>query len=117
MEHPHHALMGNPPPVAWILIPGECFSKLLRDPFCRALACHHPNHGRCIMTEDETEAEVQLLELVRGNDAEEFKLTIEREAGAWNVTLSTPPHDARHKRCGVGTTFAQAWHGIAALWD
>ena len=69
------------------------------------------------MTEDETEAEVQLLELVRGNDAEEFKLTIEREAGAWNVTLSTPPHDARHKRCGVGSTFAQAWHGIAALWD
>ena len=38
------------------------------------------------MTEDETEAEVQLLERVRGNDAEEFKLTIEREAGAWNVT-------------------------------
>jgi len=38
------------------------------------------------MTEDETEAEVQLLELVRGNDGEEFKLTIEREAGAWNVT-------------------------------
>jgi hypothetical protein len=55
------------------------------------------------MTEDETEAEVQLLELVRGNDAEEFKLTIEREAGAWNVTLSTPPHDARHKRHGVGS--------------
>jgi hypothetical protein len=37
------------------------------------------------MTEDETEAEVQLLELVRGNDGEEFKLIIEREAGAWNV--------------------------------
>ena len=54
------------------------------------------------MTEDETEAEVQLLELVRGNDAEEIKLTIEREAGAWNVTLSTPPHDARHKRRGRG---------------
>ena len=69
------------------------------------------------MTEDETEAEVQLLELVRGNDAEEFKLTIEREAGAWNVTLSTPPHDARHKRRGFGTTFAEAWRGIAPLWD
>jgi hypothetical protein len=33
------------------------------------------HHGRCIMTEDETEAEVQLLEFVRGNDGEEFKLT------------------------------------------
>ena len=69
------------------------------------------------MEEREThEAEEQVLEFLRGKDAEQFTLTIAREGGAWDVTLSVPPHDKRHKGRGTGRTFAEAWHNIDPLW-
>ena len=52
-------------------------------------------------------AETELLELVRGEDAEQFTITITRDNGRWSVTSETTDS----KAVGAGSTFAEAWNG------
>jgi hypothetical protein len=59
------------------------------------------------------EAERQLIELVRGDDAEEFSVTITRRAGRFKVTLHPKPGQPEIMGAeGDGETFADAWHSI-----
>jgi hypothetical protein len=64
---------------------------------------------------DITQQEQQMLELLRewaGGD--QYRLLIERQDGAWDITLSEvgKPHTAR----GTGATFGEAWDDMAPTW-
>ena len=67
-----------------------------------------------------TQAEHDLIELVRGNDASEFSLLIHCFNGRWQVTTidhSLPPTDPpSNKSVGEGDTFADAWHAQQPTW-
>jgi hypothetical protein len=54
-----------------------------------------------------TAAEAELLDIVRGRDAE-FVLSVHCHAGRWKVryVVQAPEYSARE---GVGVTFAEAW--------
>lgn len=60
--------------------------------------------------------EQQMIEVIRENASNEFRLLIEREGGAWEITMSVAPHDDRHKARGTGGTFDEAWNNMAPLW-
>jgi hypothetical protein len=61
--------------------------------------------------------EEQMCEMIREQSAsDEFRLTVERRDGAWDITLSTAPHDQRRMSRGTGTTFNDAWDNMAPLW-
>ena len=62
------------------------------------------------------EAEKQVMDLLRGDNFSSFRLTIKRIEEVWDVELSVPPHDPSHVGRGVGSTFAQAWHGVERIW-
>jgi len=69
------------------------------------------------MTLEMTEAERQLIETIREQiDDREFRILIERVAGAWEIVMSVPPHNERNKARGVGGTFDAAWDGMNPLW-
>jgi len=66
-----------------------------------------------------TEQERQMLEVIRdhGVDASsDFRLLIQRQDGAWDVTLSVAPHDELNTSRGTGATFNAAWDNMAPLW-
>jgi hypothetical protein len=66
-----------------------------------------------------TEQERQLLEVVReheGDATSDFRLLVQRQDGAWDVTLSIAPHDELNTSRGTGSTFNDAWDNIAPLW-
>lgn len=52
-----------------------------------------------------SQAENELLELVRGDDAPTFRVAICFEAGRWSVTTSSPDGVAH----GEGKSFSDAW--------
>ena len=61
------------------------------------------------------EGEKQVMDLLRGDNCSSFRLTIKRIEKFWDVELSVPPHDPSHVGRGVGSTFAQAWHGVERI--
>ena len=66
-----------------------------------------------------TEQERQLLEVVReheGDATSDFRLLVQRQDGAWDVTLSIAPHDELDTSRGTGATFNDAWDNISPLW-
>ena len=64
-----------------------------------------------------TDAGRQLIEIIREQKGDhEFRLLIERVDGAWEIVMSIPPHDERHKARGVGSTLDAAWNGMNPLW-
>ena len=66
-----------------------------------------------------TEQERQLLEVVReheGDATSDFRLLVQRQDGAWDVTLSIAPHDELDTSRGTGATFNDAWDNMAPLW-
>lgn len=65
---------------------------------------------------DPATAEAQLLELVRGQDAEQFTLTISRVGSVWTVMTEQTLDKAPGKMIGTGATFAEAWHGQDPTW-
>ena len=66
---------------------------------------------------DISSQEDQMIGVIReNNDTDEFHLLVERRDGAWDITLSTAPHDQRHKTRGTGATFNDAWDNMAPLW-
>ena len=61
-----------------------------------------------------TEEELQMIEIIREwTGAAEYRLLIEREDGAWNITLSEAPHDQGHTARGTGASFNDAWNDMA----
>jgi hypothetical protein len=64
-----------------------------------------------------TEQEQQMVEVVRERKAHaDFRLLVERQDGAWDVTLSIEPHDELNTSRGTGATFNDAWGNMAPLW-
>ena len=66
-----------------------------------------------------TEQERQMLEAIRdhgGGTASDFRLLVQRQDGAWDVTLSIAPHDELDTSRGTGATFNDAWDNLAPLW-
>jgi hypothetical protein len=66
-----------------------------------------------------TEQEWQMVEAVREREADttsDFRLLVQRQDGAWDVTLSIAPHDELNTSRGTGTTFNDAWGNMAPLW-
>jgi hypothetical protein len=66
------------------------------------------------------EAETDLIDLVRRNDAQNFTVSISCRNGAWRVEVTD--HDAPRteprsdQSIGEGPTFADAWHGQNPTW-
>jgi len=58
--------------------------------------------------DDITEQERQLIEIIREQSNGEFRLTIERQGGAWEIALAVFPIDSRDKSRGTGATVAGA---------
>jgi hypothetical protein len=66
---------------------------------------------------DITLQEQLMIEMIREQSSDdEFRLLVERQDGAWNITLSTVPHDESHKSRGTGASFNDAWDNMAPLW-
>lgn len=66
-----------------------------------------------------SEQERQLLEVLRDRDgdaASEFRLLVQKQDGAWDVSLSIAPHDELNTSRGTGSTFNDAWDNMAPLW-
>jgi hypothetical protein len=60
--------------------------------------------------------EEQLIELIRSQSTgDEIQFLIERDGGAWHVTVSIPPHHERASY-GKGGTFSEAWSKASPLW-
>ena len=66
-----------------------------------------------------SEQERQLLEVLRDHDgdaASDFRLLVQKQDGAWDVSLSIAPHDELNTSRGTGSTFNDAWDNMAPLW-
>jgi hypothetical protein len=66
-----------------------------------------------------TEQERQMVEVVRDHRVDassDFRLLVQRQDGAWDVTLSIAPHDELNTSRGTGATFGDAWDNIELLW-
>lgn len=68
-----------------------------------------------------TEAERQMIEILReqGDEdpASDFRLTVSRQGGAWDVTLEATLSGKAKKNAGVGPTFDDAWdNGVPTIW-
>ena len=66
-----------------------------------------------------SEQERKLLEVLRDHDggaASEFRLLVQKQDGAWDVTLSIAPHDELNTLRGTGSTFNDACDNMAPLW-
>jgi hypothetical protein len=66
-----------------------------------------------------SEQERQLLEVLRDHGvdaASDFRLLVQKQDGAWDVTLSIAPHDELNASRGTGPTFNDAWDNMAPLW-
>lgn len=62
-------------------------------------------------------AEADLIDLVRRNDAQNFRVTITCLGGRWTVeTIDNDNPDPRLTTVGRGETFADAWHGQDPAW-
>ncbi len=60
-----------------------------------------------------SQAEKELLELVRKMDATNFILSITVDGGQW--TISTTVLDANTSGVGQGSSFNEAWYDIAGI--
>ncbi len=65
---------------------------------------------------DVTEAERQLIECLREQANESFRLEIRHEDGAWELAMSARYAGKQLSGRGVGATFDQAWGGVAPGW-
>ena len=66
-----------------------------------------------------SEQERQLLDVLRDHDgdaASEFRLLVQKQGGAWDVSLSIAPPDELNTSRGTGSTFNDAWDNMAPLW-
>ena len=66
-----------------------------------------------------TEQERQMVEVVRDHKVDatsDFRLLVQRQDGAWDVTLSIAPHDELNTSRGTGATFNDAWDNMTPLW-
>jgi hypothetical protein len=66
-----------------------------------------------------SEQEWQLLQVLRNHGADvasDFRLLVQRQDSAWDVTLSIAPHDELNTSRGTGSTFNDAWDNMALLW-
>ena len=66
-----------------------------------------------------SEQERRLLETLRDHDgdaASDFRLLVQKQDGAWDVTLSIAPHDQLNTSRGTGSTLNDAWDNMAPLW-
>ena len=64
-----------------------------------------------------TASERQLLDILRETHVDGFKLVIERDGGAWEVTLSGQLPGKRRKSLGVGASFSEAWNKMLPWWS
>ena len=64
----------------------------------------------------EDDAERQLLELIRLQDAQNFKLSITCVDGGWTVTVTDPTGENPGAAIGQGVSFAEAWHRQDPAW-
>jgi hypothetical protein len=64
-----------------------------------------------------TEQEQDLIEVIRENTNDDgFRLLLERQNGAWEVTLRAPIWGKLATARGVGTSFAAAWDNMEPTW-
>jgi hypothetical protein len=66
-----------------------------------------------------TEQEQDLIEVIRENASDDgFRLVLERQSGAWEVTFTAPIKGPRKLATvrGVGTSFAAAWDNMKPTW-
>jgi hypothetical protein len=66
-----------------------------------------------------SEQERQLLEALRDHEGDvtsDFRLSVQKQDGAWDVTMSVAPHDELNTSRGTGPTFDDAWDNMAPLW-
>jgi hypothetical protein len=61
-----------------------------------------------------TKAEEELLTLLRGEDADNFRLEITYSDGKWSITTSTMEPPGRG--FGKGASFSEAWVDITPWW-
>jgi hypothetical protein len=63
-----------------------------------------------------TASERQLLEVLREKHVDGFRLEVELDGGAWEVTLTDPTSLVGRKLLGVGTNFSDAWQNMVSWW-
>jgi hypothetical protein len=64
-----------------------------------------------------TVQERQMIEVLREwTGASEYGLHIERQDGAWNITLTEFTDDKKMGARGSGATFDEAWDRMDPLW-
>ncbi|ODT18161.1 MAG: hypothetical protein ABS57_06645 [Mesorhizobium sp. SCN 65-12] len=63
------------------------------------------------------DAESDLIDVVRRNDAQNFQVTIRCRDGVWHVeTVDLDAAEAANTSIGEGNSFADAWHGQKPIW-
>jgi hypothetical protein len=63
-------------------------------------------------------AEGDLIDLVRRNDAQNFRVTISCLVGRWSVEVRDLDTDERQGTCvGSGASFTEAWVSQAPVWS
>ncbi len=55
-----------------------------------------------------TTQEIQMIEIIRESRDDGFRLLIERQEGAWDITVTAIIEGRFRKARGTGTSFAQA---------
>lgn len=69
------------------------------------------------MSDLKEQAESELLELVRGQDAVEFTLIVSRQENGNCVVSIKDPTVPGEPGQGDGASFAEAWHDVKAYWS
>jgi hypothetical protein len=57
-----------------------------------------------------TEGELQLVDFLRRRAAPDFRIVIEKTAGAWKISMSVSADDEVSGALGAGATFDDAWY-------
>lgn len=61
-------------------------------------------------TQARDDAERELLELLRGEDIDDFILTVSLKAGHWITAIKIPTQP--EAGMGEGSSFAESWHNL-----
>lgn len=70
---------------------------------------------KTISNDNLTRAESDLIELLRGQDAETFSVKVTCDGTAFRVVLGEEPDDGI-KAIGEGSTFSEAWGSMRPNW-
>ena len=62
------------------------------------------------------ERQLECLRDHKNDPASDFRILVQKQDGAWDVTLSVAPHDELNSARGTGLTFNEAWVNVSPVW-